>query len=251
MFKHQSRKQKNTLALAIFFFLGGLTLLFYTDIEKTVVTWQMNHELDKYSERLAEQPLDLLEKLYQEMVEYNQDLYASGQSELKDPFSFAQPSFDLSQFGLQENIVGYLSLPQIGIKAPIYLGASNENLDHGAAQLTYTSMPVGGDNTNTVLAGHRAKWMFWNIHKLKPGDEITLTNFRETLTYRVTETIIIEPNESDKILIKEGKDLLTLISCNPQRDNYERIVVYSERVNLTNNQPPATNTATPNNSPAS
>ena len=105
-------------------------------------------------------------------------------------------------------------------------------MKQGAAHLTNTSYPVGGWNTNCVLAAHRGysrTAMFRDIELLEPGDEVVIENFRETLTYEVTETKVIAPDEIQEVLIQEGKDMVTLITCHPYRENRQRYVVYCER----------------------
>ena len=67
-----------------------------------------------------------------------------------------------------------------------------------------------------VIAGHRG-WRgadyFRYIDRLAVGDTVTLTNLWETLTYTVAGIQIIQPHEGDKIKIQQGRDLLTLITC--------------------------------------
>ena len=110
---------------------------------------------------------------------------------------------------------------------------NEENMSKGAAQLTETSMPIGGNNTNMAVVAHRgysyAK-MFREIEKLKIGDEIFITNFWETMTYKVERIEVISPDEIDKIRIQEGKDMVTLVTCHPYPHNYQRYLVYCERV---------------------
>lgn len=176
---------------------------------------------------------DRLDDLYRRMEEYNENLFLTGQIGLADPFSYETPSFDLLEFGFAENIVGYIEIPKIDVRLPVYLGASEENMNKGAVHLSQTSLPIGGNNTNCVIAAHRGStigFMFRNIHKLEIGDEIYVANFRETLTYKVVETKIILPNEIDEVMIRAGKDMVTLSSCNPIGHNYERYIVFSERV---------------------
>ncbi|HCC34502.1 MAG TPA: class C sortase [Ruminococcaceae bacterium] len=174
-----------------------------------------------------------LPELYAEMQAYNREIYSNKQADLKDAFSYQETSFDLSEWGFADNMVGYINIPQMGIKLPIYLGATTENLDKGAAHLSQTSLPIGGDNTNCVLAAHRSKVtaeMFKNIEEMQPGDEIFITNLWETLRYQVVESKIIEPDEVREIHIREGKDMVTLFTCHPQRSTRLRYVVYCERV---------------------
>ena len=60
--------------------------------------------------------------------------------------------------------------------------------------------------------------------------EIIITNLWETLTYTVTESKIIEPNETDTILIQEGRDMLTLLTCHPYASGgRQRLLVFCDR----------------------
>ena len=116
---------------------------------------------------------------------------------------------------------------------PLYLGATNEHLAAGAAHLTQTSLPIGGNNTNCVIAGHRGyggATYFKYITDLQPGDTVTITNLWESLTYTVYETKIIKPYEVDKIHIQEGKELLTLLTCHPYASGGKyRYLVFCQR----------------------
>jgi len=175
---------------------------------------------------------DAFAQLYALAERHNKDLFKNRQKDLADPFSYEQTSFRLAQFGMDEEIFGYVSIPKMNIRLPIYLGANKENMSKGAAHLTQTSLPIGGKNSNAVLAAHRGfarAEMFRRIEKLALGDEITISNFWGTLTYRVKDIAVIEPSDIDKILIQEGEDLVTLITCHPYRQNTQRYVVYCSR----------------------
>ena len=108
----------------------------------------------------------------------------------------------------------------------------------------YKRQPIGGDNTNCVIAGHRG-WRgadyFRHIDRLHVGDTVTLTNLWETLTYTVADIQIIQPHEVDKIKIQQSRDLLTLLTCHPYAGGgRQRYVVYCERICLlyTSTSPP-------------
>ena len=123
------------------------------------------------------------------------------------------------------------------LKMPIYLGATNQHMADGAAHLSQTSLPIGGRNTNCVIAGHRGyngASYFRYIEKLKVGDIVTITNVWETLTYRVAEIKIIDPHDVKEILIQDGRDLVTLLTCHPYASGgKQRYVVYGERIEPT------------------
>ena len=178
------------------------------------------------------------EKLYPELLAdlqaYNRRIYAEKQSGLVDLEACEAPAADLSAYGIEDEIIGVLEIPAMELTMPVYLGASDGHLAAGAAVLGNTSAPIGGDNTNCVIAGHRG-WKgadyFWHIDRLRASDTVTLTNLWETLTYTVADIQIIQPHEVEKIKIQQGRDLLTLVTCHPYASGgRQRYVVYCERV---------------------
>lgn len=177
------------------------------------------------------------EQQYPELLaalqEYNRQLYAEKQCNLTDLEACETPVADLTAYGIEDEIIGILEIPAMELTMPVYLGASDAHLAAGAAVLGNTSAPIGGDNTNCVIAGHRG-WRgadyFRHIDHLAVGDSVTLTNLWETLTYTVADIRIIQPHEVDKIKIQQGCDLLTLLTCHPYASGgRERYVVYCER----------------------
>ncbi len=175
----------------------------------------------------------LVSLLREQARQYNSDLIEQGQYEMNDPFSYEQPSFDLTAYSVWDNIFGHVSAPAIDLDLPIYLGANLNNMDLGAAHLSYSSIPIGGESTNAVLAGHRGiigKVFFDNIVFLEEGDDVYITNLWEKLHYKVVETAVITPYDIEQCYIQEGRDLLTLITCHPYGYTDFRYIVVCERV---------------------
>ena len=172
-------------------------------------------------------------ELLKDLQAYNQRIYAEKQSGLVDLEACEAPAADLIAYGVEGEIIGVLEIPAMELTMPVYLGASDDHLAAGAAVLGNTSAPIGGDNTNCVIAGHRG-WRgadyFRHIDKLAVGDEVRITNLWETLTYTVADIQIIQPHEVEKIKIQQGRDLLTLLTCHPYASGgKQRYVVYCER----------------------
>ena len=170
------------------------------------------------------------------LQEYNRQLYAEKQCNLTDLEACEEPAADLIAYGIEDEIIGVLEIPAMELIMPVYLGASDVHLAAGAAVLGNTSAPIGGANTNCVIAGHRG-WRgadyFRHIDRLQIGDTVTLTNLWETLTYTVADIQIIQPHEVDKIKIQQGRDLLTLITCHPYASGgRQRYVAYCERTEV-------------------
>ena len=175
-------------------------------------------------------------QLWLDMKAYNEAIFREGQEGLSNPTAYEESSFSLADYGLESEVFGVLSIPRLEMEMPIYLGASKQNMANGAAVMGQTSLPIGGSNTNCVLAGHRG-WngaaYFLYINQLEPGDMITITNLWETLTYEVVETQIISPNDVDAIHIQPNRELLTLLTCHPPASGgKQRYLVICERTYL-------------------
>ena len=168
------------------------------------------------------------------MVRYNEAIYTQGQAGLSCEYDYQKPSFRLSDYGLGDEVFGVISIPAMELEMPIFLGATEQHMADGAAHLSQTSLPIGGENTNCVIAGHRGyncASYFRYIDKLKVGDMVSITNLWETLTYRVCEIKIIDPYDVTEILIQPGRELLTLLTCHPYASGgKQRYLVICERV---------------------
>ena len=227
--------RKTSLVLAALLAVAGICVMLWP-----VFT---GHRLQNSAETAVQEFLaerDEPEQKYSELLatlqDYNQRIYAEKQSGLVDLEACEEPAADLSAYGIEDEIVGVLEIPAMELTIPVYLGASDVHLAAGAAVLGNTSAPIGGANTNCVIAGHRG-WRgadyFRHIDKLAVGDTVKLTNLWETLTYTVADIQIIQPHEVEKIKIQPNRDLLTLLTCHPYASGgKQRYVVYCERAKI-------------------
>lgn len=170
-----------------------------------------------------------------EMLEaYNRELYEDDQSKLSSLAATEQPGVLFSVSGQTGDVFGVLSIPKLEMEMPLYLGATDKHMADGAAQLGQTSIPIGGENTNAVIAGHRGyngAPYFRYVPELQIGDSVDITNLWGTLHYKVVETRIIQPNDIDAIKIQPGRDLITLLTCHPYASGgRQRFLVICERM---------------------
>lgn len=233
--------------MMILLFACGFSIFAYPYIHNYMVERDMRGQIHDFLEKMGTQPTEdtpeltdspelprEYQALWDAMVSYNDAIWEEKQAGLCDPWAYQQPSFTLGEYGLEEEVFGVLSIPALDLEMPLYLGATASHMAEGAAHLSQTSLPIGGRNTNCVIAGHRG----WNgadyfryITELKPGDEVMITNLWETLTYRVTDTRIIMPNEVEQILIQEGRDMITLLTCHPYASGgKQRFLIFCDRV---------------------
>ena len=229
--KEDSTK-RNKIVLFIIILLTGVIILLYPHILQKMYSHDVKKQKILYIKECSREKRKL-ESLYRELKKQNQDLYLNRQENFNSETSYSEPNINLSVYGIKNNTIGYLTIPKMKVSLPVFLGANEENMKKGAVHLTETSYPVGGNNSNSVIAAHRGyskAAMFRNIELLEIDDKVYLRNFRERLVYSVIETKVIDPSDTDKILIREGKDLLTLITCHPYRQNSKRYVVFCERM---------------------
>jgi len=203
------------------------------EIRKGVKQFTQSVEEVKDISEQAEEPMPF-EQLYHSIQTYNEWLVTIRQGNLTNSVSMAIVPFTMTDYGLPDEVFGVLRIPAMDLEMPIYLGANDENMAAGAAVLTQTSIPIGGPNTNCVIAGHRG-WngypYFLDIENLQVGDLLYIKNVWEELTYKVTAIRIVYPDDIDAILIQPGKDMVTLMTCHPPNTGGRyRYLVYCERV---------------------
>lgn len=245
--------RKIVILIMLLIFAAGLGIMLYPSLQGAITDHRIIQEAHEFLEKLetiptkpeaeATEPTEpteptetepvLYPELLNAMQSYNQQIWEEKQAGLCDPWSYEQPSFTLGDYGLEDEVFGVITIPRLQLEMPIYLGATYKHMADGAAHLSQTSLPIGGENTNCVIAGHRG-WggasYFRYITELEAGDEVIITNLWGELRYTVTETKIIDPNDVEEILIQQDRELLTLLTCHPYASGGKyRYVVYCER----------------------
>lgn len=177
------------------------------------------------------------EEYADEINKYNQELY-SGRIQLQDPFKEMFEERETGKYNELLNInkngiMGTIVIPAINIKLPIYHGTSEKILEKGIGHLEGSSLPLGGENTHTVLTGHtglsNAK-LFTDLSEMKEGEFFFLNILGEQLVYQINQIRIVLPTDLEELYIKKGKDYCTLVTCTPYGVNTHRLLVRGERV---------------------
>lgn len=243
------------LVLGILFLVSGSAFLLYPYLNGVWKDYTMRQDAENFlsfvevsreqtqqgTSHVVSQPEDpspVLPEEYPElwldMKAYNEAIFAEGQEGLSNQSAYEAPGFLLSEYGLESEVFGVISIPKLELEMPLYLGASKTNMAKGAAVMGQTSLPIGGNNTNCVIAGHRG-WngaaYFLYLNQLEKGDTVTITNLWETLTYIVVDTDIVYPYEVEAIRIKPDREMLTLLTCHPPASGgKQRMLIFCERV---------------------
>ena len=176
-------------------------------------------------------PQEPQDPFYQAAKAYNASLLSSGQEAMTSRSDLEQFALSALDYGYAENIIGTIQIPRMGIELGLYLGANSENMAKGAAIFGMTSLPLGRESENVVIAGHRG-WrgapMFREIQKLQIDDPIYVTTPWQTLVYRVFEIRIVTPEDNTWCKIQQGRTLISLMTCHPYGQNYQRYIVLAE-----------------------
>lgn len=209
--------------------------------EKTREIKRENRQFYLHAEAVQKYTEDNGKTIYEQLLlamrEYNEQLFENRQESLTSREATEEAPFLLQLYGLPDEVFGVIRIPAMSLEMPVYLGASEENMANGAAVLSQTSIPIGGENTNAVIAGHRGYSgypYFMDIEALREGDMVYIANLWEELVYEVKEIRIVYPNDVDAILIQPGKDMITLMTCHPYASGGKyRYLVYCERIEET------------------
>lgn len=126
-----------------------------------------------------------------------------------------------------------LIIEKINVDISVGKGTEENTLQKEAGHLYGTSLPVGGVNTHSVIAGHtalRSSEMFSRLDELVEGDYIDVVVLGETHRYVVDQITVCLPEEAnDYLQIEEGKDLITLYTCTPYGINTHRLLIRASR----------------------
>jgi sortase A len=192
-----------------------------------------------YDETLADLDPDALAAAREAAEVYNQTL--TGQP-VHDPF-IAGTGMALTDDYWQalgvSGIMGYIEIPKLGLRLPIYHGTSEAVLLKGIGHLEGTTLPIGGLSRHSVLTGHTglsSAKLFTDLVELQVGDQFYLHVLGETLAYAVDKVEVVEPSQVLKLGRVEGKDYVTLLTCTPYGINSHRLLVRGERVDYDPNQ---------------
>lgn len=223
------KPNKSTIILVIVFLLG-LALLLYPTVSDWWNNQVQSRAIVNYDETVANMSKADYEAEFAKADEYNQAI-----AKLANPLvSYEQvEGYEDTLNIMGTGMMGYIEIPRIRVKLPIYHGTSDAVLNTAVGHLEGSSLPVGGEGTHCVLSAHRglpSSLLFTDLDKLVEGDTFSITVLDRLLTYQVDQIRIVEPDEVGELAIQEGKDYCTLLTCTPYGINTHRLLVRGHRI---------------------
>jgi len=229
-------KRKIISIIAAILFLGFLGVMNYPYVSQIINERIQGEVVNNYQEDVVRIAEEERQKMLADAIAYNEDL-ANGKFGIKD---VEIPNYE--EIGVEygrllaskdKGAIGVIRIPRIDVKLPVYHGTTSEVLEKGSGHLEGSSLPIGGENTHACLTAHRGlptKRMFTDIDMLEEGDIFYIEGLVGTLAYQIYDIETVLPSQVDRLAIKQGEDLATLITCTPYGINTHRIFVHARRI---------------------
>ena len=213
--------------------LIGLSLLLYPSFSDWWNSFHQSRAIDSYTQAVENLDEAGTEALLQAAKSYNLRLLQRSNHFLLSDDEKTEYRNLLDTGG--NGIMGYVEIPDIGVMLPIYHGTAESVLQVAVGHLEWTSLPVGGESSHCVLSGHRglpSARLFTDLDALEEGDIFHLSVLGQKLSYQVDQITVAEPHETEELMIRQGEDLCTLVTCTPYGINSHRLLVRGSRIRL-------------------
>jgi sortase family protein len=224
------KKDKTTIFLVLVLIVG-LSLILYPSLSDYWNSFRQSKAIASYVEAVANLDDDTYEKMLKDAKDYNNRLYNNDNRWHMAPEEEKEYSSLLNVAG--NGIIGYIEIGKINVQLPLYHGVDDTILQVAVGHLPGSSLPIGGENTHSVLSGHRglpSAKLFTDLDKIVEGDTFVIRVLDETFTYEVDQILIVLPNDISALSFMSGADLCTLITCTPYGVNSHRLLVRGHRV---------------------
>ncbi|MEV4480036.1 class E sortase [Micromonospora coxensis] len=135
---------------------------------------------------------------------------------------------------VQGRPIAGLYIPKLDKNWIVVEGVSQKDIRYAPGHYPKSAMP--GQVGNFSVAGHRNRATFWRLDELNDGDEIVAETKETWYVYKVVKSHIVRPDQVEVVSPQplplkdggKGRKLLTLTTCNPKFDNYQRLIVHAE-----------------------
>lgn len=219
------------VGFAALMILSGIGVASYPVISNMVAQRHASTAIQNYDETVQNMDTEKLDAAKEAARRYNEQLGSALDRDAAGEAEETGTSYvDLIDVG---ESLGYITIPKIDVNLPIYEGTSDDVLLKGVGHLEGSSYPLGGENTHSVLTGHRGlaeAVLFTDLDKLQEGDKFYLHIMDEVLAYQVDQVKVVLPEETDDLTIVQGQDYCTLVTCTPYAINTHRMLVRGTRV---------------------
>jgi sortase A len=230
------RRHKTVIFLTLGF-LVGICILLYPAFSDFWNSKTQSRAITNYESVLGNLKPEDYTAIFENAHNYNKALYET-EYPLMDYINV--PGYYDALRITDNDMIGYLKIERIGVELPIYHGTSDDVLNKGVGHLEGSSLPVGGENTHSVMSAHRglpSSKLFTDLDRLEKGDTFQIVVLNQVLTYQVDQIKVITPTAIEDLQIIEGGDYCTLFTCTPYGINTHRLLVRGVRIETIKEKP--------------
>ena len=230
------RKHKTVIFLTLGF-LVGICILLYPAFSDFWNSKTQSRAITDYESVLDNLDENEYRAIFERAHAYNKALYETNYP-LMD-YKNVPGYYDTLRI-TDNDMIGYLKIDRIGVELPIYHGTSDDVLNRGVGHLEGSSLPIGGENTHSIMSAHRglpSSKLFTDVDRMEIGDTFQIIILDQVLTYQVDFIKVIEPTDVSDLQIIEGGDYCTLFTCTPYGINTHRLLVRGVRIETIKEKP--------------
>lgn len=227
------KKNKNIILLLIF--IIGFAVFAYPTVSNWLAEYNQIKVVQSYNKYVTSISPAQMEEEWRRAEEYNELLQAGP---ITDPFSNVDKVEPFTEYDTVLNVdgvMGYIEIPSIDVKLPIYHGVTEEVLQKGVGHIKSTALPIGGEGTHAVLSAHSGLpevKLFTELEKVKENDYFYLYVLDKEMAYKVDQITVVDPDDISNLTPEDGKDYVTLVTCTPIGINSHRLLVRGERTEI-------------------
>ena len=230
------RKHKTVIFLTLGFLIG-ICILLYPAFSDFWNSKTQSRAITDYESVLDNLDGNEYSAIFERAHAYNKALYETNYP-LMD-YKNVPGYYDTLRI-TDNDMIGYLKIDRIGVELPIYHGTSDDVLNRGVGHLEGSSLPIGGENTHSIMSAHRglpSSKLFTDLDRMEIGDTFQIIILDQVLTYQVDFIKVIEPTDVSDLQIIEGGDYCTLFTCTPYGINTHRLLVRGVRIETIKEKP--------------
>ncbi|MEJ8743619.1 class C sortase [Mediterraneibacter sp. HCN-7094] len=230
MMKTNRQSEKKGKKFRNLLFWAGFLICIFPVISNIVERQRQADAVATYRQTMEKEDEKEIEEKWRQANEYNEMLFQAKGGIVEETEEKKYEEL-LNIHGT--DIMGSLEIPKIQVELPIYHGTADEVLSNGIGHLEGTSLPIGGENTHSVLTGHRglpSSKLLVRLDEMKIGDLFFIHTYKEVMAYKVEDIMVVKPEDTAWMEIKGEKDLVSLVTCTPFGINSHRLIVTGHRV---------------------
>lgn len=230
MMKTNRQSEKKEKKFRNLLFWAGFLICIFPVISNIVERQRQADAVATYRQTMEKEDEKEIEEKWRQANEYNEMLFQAKGGIVEET---EEKKYEELLNIQGTDIMGSLEIPKIQVELPIYHGTEDEVLSNGIGHLEGTSLPIGGENTHSVLTGHRglpSSKLLVRLDEMKIGDLFFIHTYKEVMAYKVEEIMVVKPEDTAWMEIKGEKDLVSLVTCTPFGINSHRLIVTGHRV---------------------